>query len=525
MKYSDEQIKRAIDSQPDWMKTNLIGVNGKILGLYKFEPKEINLLTYNDALRRKLYDFDAPYLRDAVWTLSNKIGLIWSIVHDIKIPNFWLAERLEDASKWDIIDSKNRSVAIYEFFNNDYPIPVSLDNLLAPGVEKTVSEPTLVYWRDIEKCTPPLPGSNKKLNPFQERLKCLNQNIRNYTISVNRVFGCTMIQRSQLSSMLSNQVSWTSEEHLFNFNWFSKSLFKFLFNYCIRETGLHEYINKKDVLNNRRDKGTIFIAKIFYLLYGNLFKDVYADRHLGNNSRVSKRDKKNQFVKYMEELNDKIIGFNEDSEKLIDSFTNCKEFFEYLEVDFNKVESLRKTCKQICQIFKINSLPYKLDVNDAQDIIVNFERNIIDNILTHAMMKNDKNRIKFFNLIKLFREAKDKMGDEATSQSSTAKKIKIRKEAFEKCLKESNLDLGYKKKKLTEKQKQDALFQSNGKDPITGEKLIKGNIEFDHGDAKSLNSNPGSVVVMSSESNRLKNNSTPEFIKNLDNYNNNLKPS
>lgn len=510
MKYNEEQIQRAINSLPSWMKANYIGSNGRVMGEYRFESKEINLLTYNDALRRKLYDFEAPYLRDVVWTLSNKMGLMWSIIHDIKIPNFWLAERLEDASKCDIIDSKNRSVAIFEFFNNDYPIPVSID-------DKTY----FVYWKDIEKCTPPLPGSSKKLTEFQERLKCLNQVIKNYTISVNKVFGCSIIQRSQLSSMLSNQVSWTAEEHLFNFNWFAKSLFKFLFNYCIRDTGLNEYIRNKEVSNNKRDKGTIFAAKIFFLLYGNLFKDVYADRHLGNNSRNCKKEKKNAFVKYMEDLDDKIIEFNKNNEKLINSVSSCKEFFEYLEVDFQKVESLKKTCCQIVQIFKVNSLPYKIAVNDIQDIVVNIERNIIDDVLTHAMIKNNKNRVKFFNLIKIFREAKDKMGDEATSQSSTPKKIRIRRIVFEKCLKEIDLDLGFKKKKITEKQKQNALFKSNGFDPITGEKLIAGDIQFDHGNPSTLSSDPGRIVALSSESNRLKNNSTPEFTENLNNYNKN----
>jgi hypothetical protein len=182
-KYKESQIQRAISSCPFWMSKSIIGSNGKVLGAYEFESKQINLLTYNDSLRRKLFDFEAYYLRDEVWPLEQKMTLIWSICHEIVLPSFWLAEHPDDASKCDIIDSKNRSVAIFEFFNNDFPIPIEID-------EKN----HLFYWKDIEKCTPPEPRSQKKLTELQERLKSLNQVIRNTTIPVNKVFGCTIEQ-------------------------------------------------------------------------------------------------------------------------------------------------------------------------------------------------------------------------------------------------------------------------------------------------------------------------------------------
>lgn len=506
-KYNDKQIDQAINNSPSWMSKSVIAKNGKVVGQYKFESKQINLLTYNDSLRRKLFDFDAYYLRDEVWTLGMKMSLIWSICHEITLPSFWLAEHPDDASKCDIIDSKNRSVAIYEFFNNDFPVPIDVDG-----------NTYKLFWRDIEKCTPPEPKSQKKLTELQERLKSLNQVIRNTTILVNKVYGCSIKQRAQLSALLSKTVSWSSEELLFNFNWHCRSLFKFIFNYCIQSEQLNFAITKADVATNHRDKGSIFVGKILFLLHGEQFKDSYSDRHLGNNIKTAKDEKKKtKLVQYIQNIDDKMT----ESESLINNYQDCKVFFENIKADFQIIESLKKTCKCLSSIFKVQQLTKKLDVNDMLDIIVHIQRKINDKILTHAMMKKEKS--KFHDLIDNFRKKKNERGAEATAQSSIPGKVQLRREIFEECLKESGLDLGIKNKKLSNKQKQDAYWESNGFDPVTGEVILEPNVN--HGNPTSLSSNPGKVEILDAQTNRLLNNMTPEYTKKLSDYQSKLKTS
>jgi hypothetical protein len=512
-KYSEAEIRRAQNNCPVWMKKTIISKSGKVLGLYAFSTKEMTIINYNNGLRGKLYDFEAPYLRDAVWPLEMKIGLIWSICHDVKLPSFWLAEQLEDASNSDIIDSKNRSLAIYEFFNNDFPISIDIDG-----------ETTDFYWCDIEKCKPPQSKFTKKLTPTQERLKNLNIRINNYTISVNTVVGCSTTQRAELSAILSKSISWTVEEGLFNFNWHSKALFKFLFKFCLQETKLSNNITDKSIAENKRDKGTIFIAKIFWLLYGDLFKDSYSERSLGNNIQSYKKESnKSPFVKYIEKLNKEILDFieKENMTKPLESLENFQGLFEFIESDFSRIDSLRKTCKLINDIMMIHGITKKLHANDMLDLIVHIERKIKEKVFTHAMLKNEKQ--KFFDLIKLFKSKKDKIGAIATAQSTTLGKIRHRKEIFEECLVELDFDIGIKNKKISKNQREYAIFQSNGYDPITGEKLLDGEIHADHRNSKALYSNPGEIVVMSPESNRLKNNITSDYAKNLNGFMNHGK--
>lgn len=507
-KYSEAEIRKAQNNCAAWMKKTIIAANGKILGLYSFSAKEMTIINYNNGLRGKLYDFEAPYLRDAVWSLEMKMQLIWSIAHDIKIPSFWLAQQEEDVSKSDIIDSKNRSLAIYEFFNNDFPMSIEIDKKIMD-----------LYWCDLEKCKPRQSKFTTKLNPTQEKLKNLNITISNYTISVNTVVGCKTTQRAELSAILSKSVSWTVEEALFNFNWHGKSLFKFLFKFCLQETKLSNNITDKSTAENKRDKGTIFIAKIFWLLYGDSFQDSYSERSLGNNiNSYKKESNKSPFVKYIETLNEKSINFinKENMTKPLESLENFQGLFEFIKSDFSRIDSLRKTSKLIHNIMMIHGITKKLYANDMLDVIVHIERKIKEEVFTHAMLKNEKQ--KFFDLIKLFKSKKLGIGAVATAQSTTLGKIRERKKIFEQSLVELDFDIGIKNKRISKSQREHAIFQSNGYDPITREKLLDGEIHADHRNSKALYSNPGQIVVMSSESNRLKNNITSDYAKNLNGF-------
>jgi hypothetical protein len=208
-----------------------------------------------------------------------------------------------------------------------------------------------------------------------------------------------------------------------------------------------------------------------------------------------------------------------DNESLINNSQDCRAFFAYIGADFQLIESLKKTCKCLGSIFKVQQLTKKLDVNDMLDIIVHIQRKVNERILTHAMLKKDKS--KFHDLIDNFRKKKNERGDEATAQSSIPSKVQLRREIFEECLRESGLDLGIKNKKLSKKQIENAYWASNGFDPATGELILKP--EVNHGNATSLSSNPGKVEVLDSETNRYLNNMNPEFTKKLSDYQTKLK--
>jgi len=535
-KYTLEEAKKAVNFCPSWMDKTIIAPNGKVLGNYKFELNPINILVYYENLKSGNYDFEAVYLRDAVWPLWMKMCLIHSICHNVNLPNFWLAESDLDNTKYDIIDSKNRSVAIFEFFNNDFPIPVEIDG-----------EKYFFYWEQINKCQH---KKGKKLSPMQERLKELRSSIIKCNIPVNTVYGCSMQKRSELAAMLSKSVSWTTEEELYNFYWFARCFFKFLFNFCMVETKLNNHFNKESVRLNHRDKGTIWLSKILFLLYGDNFNDYYTERPVSNNIRNWKQSNggKSAFLNYQERIDQQLRTFSDNNgEILVHSKEVCEHFFDFLSSSFKlanfdkRIRSLKKTCDLIYKIlhaYPINSskkekynkktkqtetleIVKPLTSNELFDIVLHTERLIQKSIFTHAMMQ--QNKLRFSKLYKSFRDNKKLQGAEGTAQSSTSGRIEYRKRIFEKCLQKSGLDTGLKNKRLTKKQKEDAIWESNGRDPVSKEKIIAHAPRFDHHAAAAISSDPQKVSVLNEDTNLLKSCLSEDFSRRLVNHNKKVK--
>ena len=526
-----EESKKAVALCPSWMAETTIEPNGKVAGTYKFEIAHTNILAYCENLRDGTYDVQAIYLRDEVWSLSMKMSLIHSICHSVNIPTFWLAENDLDTARYDIIDSKNRSGAILDFFNNEFPIPVCID-----GVRH------FFYWEYIDKCT----KNKKNLNPTQKRLIVLRSTIRNYNITLNTVYGCSMKQRSEIAALLSKSVSWTTEEELYNFYWFSKCMFRFLFNFCMVETKLNTHINRESVRINHRDMGTIWISKVLFLLYGTNFNDRYSgDRSVGNSIRSWNRSGggKSEFLAYQQNVDNILLEFSKENEEiLINSKESCKKFFDFLInkgfklADFNKrIVSLKKTCELIYNILHVHPINSSkkekqkkgakeielikivkpLAPNELFDIVLHTERLIQNNIFTHAMMS--QNKLSFSGLFKSFRNKKNELGAEGTAQSTTGGRIEQRRKIFDECVENSGLDTGPKNKKITKKQKQDALWDSDGKDPISKETLFEP--QFDHHISTKISSDPQKVSVVNKDTNILKSGMTEEFAKVLIAYN------
>ena len=70
---------------------------------------------------------------------------------------------------------------------------------------------------------------------------------------------------------------------------------------------------------------------------------------------------------------------------------------------------------------------------------------------------------------------------------------------------------------VTKKQKQDALWDSDGKDPISKETLFEP--QFDHHISTKISSDPQKVSVVNKDTNILKSGMTEEFAKDLIAYN------
>lgn len=71
-------------------------------------------------------EFDAPYQREAVWTLADKVSLIDSIFNNIEIGKFVLIKVWQESGRthnkdFEVLDGKQRITALTEFYEGRFP--------------------------------------------------------------------------------------------------------------------------------------------------------------------------------------------------------------------------------------------------------------------------------------------------------------------------------------------------------------------------------------------------------------------
>jgi hypothetical protein len=87
------------------------------------------------------------YQRSSVWDLEQNQMLIDSILRKIDIPKIYLRELKGGKFQYEIIDGQQRMRAIWDFFNNRFPLSEEAEHVLIKGNEYEVTEKT---YEDLE---------------------------------------------------------------------------------------------------------------------------------------------------------------------------------------------------------------------------------------------------------------------------------------------------------------------------------------------------------------------------------------
>jgi Protein of unknown function DUF262 len=79
---------------------------------------------FNDLHKRHLLDLDPPYQRRSVWNQAYKNDFIDTILRQFPAPAIFLFEEIsaDGASKYYVVDGKQRLTAIFEFASGSFPV-------------------------------------------------------------------------------------------------------------------------------------------------------------------------------------------------------------------------------------------------------------------------------------------------------------------------------------------------------------------------------------------------------------------
>ncbi|NRB18034.1 MAG: DUF262 domain-containing protein [Rhodobacteraceae bacterium] len=107
------------------------------------ESNNITVANFFEAYQLKKYNFDPDYQRKSIWSDEKKSFLIDSIIKNFPIPPIFLHQKIDNSSgatKYDVIDGKQRLSAIIDF----------LENKISISDEEEGSSLSGLYFRDLD---------------------------------------------------------------------------------------------------------------------------------------------------------------------------------------------------------------------------------------------------------------------------------------------------------------------------------------------------------------------------------------
>lgn len=419
----------------------IVNEDGSIKGIVEFsnEPLPISIfmekaLTY--------YETNPIFQRGDVWFPDMKANLIRSIFLGLPIGPVTLCESKNNVAYKNIIDAKQRCLAMFSWWQGKFKIPIEIS-----GEIKYLS------WNDIKLSNEPL-------------LANMRQKFEEYKIQEIVFKNMSLPQQAKQFRIINTFIAPSNEELLYGSNYWVKGLYRYVFNNCFGKIIRH--ISTKQEKNNDREKGTIFAQRICYICFGGNFEDVWAIRDLGNSLAGEK-----PMVKDTKKLNDEL-------EQILDKKpdTTIDENFIKELCFYNKIENLKKTCNILSEVLESrNSARKRLKKNDIFDCIIFTMKKIEDGIITNSMIRDDKNQ--YLCLLTEYIGKKGEAKDSLTGQSVTPRKLKERQELFEKTFNEKIQDKGVKNLPISELDISLALLKSEECCPITKEKINDDNVRVD----------------------------------------------
>jgi len=451
----------------------VIRQDGSIVNTVEWYEDVIDLRTFRERVASS-FDLDVIIQRDPNWTDEMKAQLIHSIMNGTPIGYCLLCEKPMNVAHKNVIDFKNRSIAIIDFWDNKF----SIDVHLVQEDESVISK--RMTWGEI--CESPEP-----------QLQNIKEKFQNYKIHCVVYKGMNLVQQAKMFLTTNTNMPMRNEELLYGYHFWSKGFCRLAHEIILGK--LIEHTKAKQEKDNIKEKGTIFIHRMMYTCFGPELDDVWAVRDVGNS-------KTKPFVKAAGRLNVKLA-------KLID-----EKNIGRLDQDFMKstpywdnIKLMKQCCDRLYDVLKYNN-PAKKNLlkNDMFDCVIFFMKKIREEKLTISMMDDFPEL--YFNVIKSYVQKKSE-DPTLTGQSVTIKRISERVNLFEKVWESLVKDDGYKRQKPTASEISLAYLNSGAECPVTDELFDEENTRMEHGDSKSKFSETD-FHIASKRGNRWKSNRTVE---------------
>lgn len=466
----------------------VVEMDGSITDTVSWKKDELDTKTFVERLASS-YNLDVIFQRDPVWSTEMKASLIHSMMNGTPIGNCLICEDQKNVAKKNVMDFKNRSLAIREFWNCKFSILLHLKKENGVVAKR-------MTWDEIQQS-----DDNQIIN--------LRESFETYKIPCIIYKNMNLVKQSEKFITVNSNVPMQNEELLYGSNFWAKGFFNFVYKYCLDK--LIKHTNAKQISKNEHQKGTVFAHRLMTICFGYAMDDVWGVRNIG----ISKLGKKNsKFNEGTKKFNGSLAKLIEDDNVFDWTDDSVKKIIEKTKY-WDNIKTMKKCCESLCRIMEYKtSLKKKFLKNQLFDIVVFFMKKIEEGRLTFAMMENDQGI--YYELITKYIEGKS---SEMSGQSVTKNKIEARKKLFDNVWDECVKDDGVKNKKLTAQQISVAYMNAPREDPITGEIITDENATVDHVSPKSKFSDSDARVI-SKTSNRIKGNLTVENIAKLAKYSN-----
>jgi len=105
---------------------------------------------FNDLYKRQLLELDPPYQRRSVWNQAYKNDFIDTVLRQFPAPAIFLFEEIsaDGASKYYVVDGKQRLTAIFEFTSGEFPVAedAELTHLRGKYFDQLSNEEKTLFW-------------------------------------------------------------------------------------------------------------------------------------------------------------------------------------------------------------------------------------------------------------------------------------------------------------------------------------------------------------------------------------------
>jgi len=487
----------------------------------KLPTDDIKITIQQFLLDEKDYDVNPPYQRGFVWPVEYRINLLEAIVAGSPINAMHIVRKgavgtTAYKENW-VLDGKQRLSTIVSFAKNQFPIWFDVDGKLER-----------VYYKDIKKRAKAGSGC------------CVTflEDFHKYTLTMAQYESMPFTTQREIFKRVNYSRNLETSEKYFCADFvLAKNTFEYVLNKVFKPR-LGKFLRGKNkkLLDSEKKDGIRFIYNLFFIGFDRYLDSTYKARSLiDQEQKDSLRILEERLSTYGWDYADPL---KEEDIKLAlgDSYLTFKKACDIV----GKILSYKAGLSSLLSsyttlfdliIFVIRKLQDKvITSNMVQENIDKFHKSFILYICYKEGAPTAEELRRSNNFAKTITAKQDILDeliecpadfyaltlDELSNETKTnnerlAKLNKVKEWDFK-------LDLGDKDRSITNKERAAAILNSDGTDPVTGDDLEIGDIDFHHINPNSLSST-SALLPVSKGTNRKFGGNSKEFVERQKEFN------